>query len=326
MPDRALVERLDEAIDRLLAGAEPRRVEPDVASLAAVAGMLRALPSAEFKTRLKTELQRSVVMAAATERRATLRTVSPFIIHARAPELVEFLKRSFGAEEMRRDISAAAYGFYAEVRVGDSVLMIGGGDAAEHGNLPGAFHVFVDDCDAAYTRSIAAGAKTLAGLLGEPADRPYGERSAFVEDAFGNYWYIATPLGPGSASGPGTRPGSVQPHLHPSAVRKQIAFLKEAFGAGEVSIVEHGGRVAHADVRIGDAVLEMGEPEDRSGIPLGGFFVRVDDVDAAYSRALAAGATSVRPPADLPYGYRSAIVRDAEGYLWWPARLTTRSR
>jgi PhnB protein len=46
----------------------------------------------------------------------------------------------------------------------------------------------------------------------------------------------------------------------------------------------------------------------------------VEDVEAAYERALAAGATAVRPPQDIPYGLRSAIVQDTEGYLWWPAR------
>jgi PhnB protein len=326
MVDRELVERLDRAIDALLTGPwAPAAVDQDVAPLAVVAGLLRALPSAEFKTRLKAELGGSVAMTDGVDVRAAFKTVSPFIIHERAPELVEFLKRAFDAKELRRDTTVTAYGFYSEMRIGDSVLMIGGGSSAEHGNVPGSFHVFVDDCDAAYARSIASGAKTLAGALGEPADRPYGERSAFVQDAFGNYWYIATSLQPGAASDPpGGDLGSVRPFLHPSAVRKYIAFLNEAFGAGEVAVVEHGGRVMHASARIGDAVLEMGEPEDRSGIPSGGFFVRVEDVDAAYARALAAGATAVRPPADIPYGYRSAIVRDAEGYLWWPARLMTR--
>jgi uncharacterized glyoxalase superfamily protein PhnB len=316
-------DRLDRAIELLLArDARAADVEPDVASLAAVADMLRALPSPEFKTRLKAELQRSVAMTAGTEIRAAFRTVSPFIIHERAPELVEFLKRSFDAEELRRDTSAGAYGFYSEVRIGDTALMVGGGAAAEWGKLAGAFHVYVEDCDAAYARSLAAGATTLAGATGEPADRPYGERSAFVQDAFGNYWYIATRLQSGALSQPpAADTGSVLPYLHPSAARKYLMFLEQAFGARPLDVFEHAGRVVHAAARIGDAIVELGEPENRAGIPTGGFFVRVEDVDAAYEKALDAGATSVRPPADLPYGYRSAIVRDAEGYLWWPARL-----
>jgi len=263
--------------------------------------------------------------SAATEIRAAFRTVSPFIIHERAPELVEFLKHTFDAEEVRRDTTEKAYGFYAEVKTGDSVLMIGGGSAAEHGNLPGAFHVFVDDCDAAYRRALEAGATTLMGAMGEPADRPYGERSAFVEDAFGNYWYIATRLSLGrEPEDPATDSESVMPYLHPEGARKYIAFLKAAFGAEELSVIEHAGRVVHATVRIGDAVLEMGEPESGEGIPAGGFFVRVDDVETAYAKALAAGGTVVRPPQDIPYGYRSAIVKDPAGFLWWTAKLLTR--
>jgi len=76
----------------------------------------------------------------------------------------------------------------------------------------------------------------------------------------------------------------------------------------------------HAAVRIGDAVLEMGEAAGRTRIPSNGFFLFVEDVEAAYARALAAGATAIRPPADIPYGLRSAIVKDPGGYLWWPAR------
>jgi PhnB protein len=183
----------------------------------------------------------------------------------------------------------------------------------------------VDDCDAAYRRAITAGATTLMGALGEPADRPYGERSAFIEDAFGDYWYIGTRLKSGGESGePAEEAGSLMPHLHPEGARKYIAFLSAAFGAEQLAMVEHGGRVMHAAVRIGDAVLELGEPESRAGIPAGGFFVRVDDVETAYAKALAAGGTVVRPPADIPYGYRTAIVKDPAGFLWWTARLITR--
>ncbi len=59
---------------------------------------------------------------------------------------------------------------------------------------------------------------------------------------------------------------------------------------------------------------------DRTRIPSNGFFLFLEDVEAAYARALAGGATAVRPPADIPYGLRSAIVKDPEGYMWWTAR------
>jgi uncharacterized glyoxalase superfamily protein PhnB len=326
MAEHPLIEQLDQIIDAVLAGGTPARdVEPELASLAEIAVVLRHLPAETFKKLLKTELERSASIKAELEVRTAFRTVSPFIIHRRAPELVEFLKRTFDAEELQRNTGEEAYGFYAEVRIGSSVLMLGGGSAAEWGNLPGAFHVYVDDCDAAYRWALDAGATTLMGAAGAPADRPYGERSAFVEDGFGNYWYIATRLTAADAVEHSRADlGSVVPYLHPEGARKYIAFLNAAFGAEEMAVFEHGGRVMHASVRIGDAVLEMGEPEKRSGIPSGGFFVRVDDVEVAYARALAAGATIVRPPDDVPYGYRSAIVKDPEEFMWWTARLMTR--
>ncbi len=322
MSDRPLVEQLDQAIESLLAGAVPAAGgDTQLAALAEIVGRLRDMPAKGLKSRLKTELQRRSVMTTSTPTvvgvPAGFRIITPFIIHDKAPELVDFMKSTFGAAELKRNTAGEAYGFYSEVRVGDSVIMIGGGTAARWGNLPGAFHVYVEDCDAAYRRALEAGASTLMGATGEPADRPYGERSAFVEDVFGNYWYIATHL----ASTPAAEGlGTVLPYVHPEGARKYIDFLKRAFGAEEMAVVEDSGRVMHAAVRVGDAVLEMGEAADRTGIPSNGFFLFVEDVEAAYTRALAAGATTVRPPADIPYGLRSAIVKDPGGYMWWPAR------
>ena len=324
MAERELVEQLDRAIASMLAGAEGAAGgERELVALAEIAGVLRDLPSANFKQQLKTELQRRGAMTTSTSTlagagvRARLRTITPFLIHEKASALVDFLKATFGAVELKRETGVEAYGFYSEVRIGDSVIMIGGGTAAEWGNLPSAFHVFVKDCDATYQRALDAGAVTLMGAIGEPADRPYGERSAFVKDAFGNYWYIATRV----ASAPAAEDfGAVVPYLHPEGARKYIDFLKRAFGAAELMLVEHAGRVLHAAARIGDAVLEMGEAADRTRLPSNGLFLMVDDVEAAYARALAAGATAYRPPEDIPYGFRSAIVKDPDGYLWWPAR------
>ena len=254
-------------------------------------------------------------MTISTSTAAGFRTVTPFIIHAEAPEMIAFMQKAFGAEELKRK-TGEAIGLYSEVRIGDSVIMIGGGTAARWGNLPSALHVYVDDCDAVYRRALDAGAVTLMGELGKPADRPYGERSAFVQDAFGNYWYIATPLG----SSAGRDNGDVLPYLHPEDARKQIDFLQRAFRAEEMTVAEAGGRIMHAALRIGDAVVELGQPEDRAGIPTNGMFLFVDDVDSVYGRALEAGATSYRPPEDLPYGLRAAVVKDPAGYFWWPAR------
>jgi uncharacterized glyoxalase superfamily protein PhnB len=315
MPERSLVEQLDRVVDSVLAGKSPEvGGDSSLAALVAMAGALRGLPAENFKERLKADLQRRALMTTSTAIAAGARTITPFLIHAQAPELVAFMKSTFGGVELKRKSAGDGSEFYSEVQIGDTLIMIGGGAAARWGNLPSALHVYVPDCDAAYHRALEAGATTLMGAAGEPADRPYGERSAFVQDAFGNYWYIATRLSPGAA------PASVMPYVHPENARDYIDFLKRAFGAEETMMAEHEGRVMHASVRMGDAALEMGEPVDRAGIPSNGFFLFVDDVDAAYTRAVAAGASTVRPPDDTPYGMRSAIVKDPAGYFWWTAR------
>jgi PhnB protein len=321
LPHFEIEEQLDQAIESVLAGKHQGADGGALAPLTEVARMLRSMPSETFKDRLKSELQRRATMtssvATATSLRQGFRTVTPFIIHEKAPELVDFLKTAFQAQELKRNTAGEANGFYSEVLVGETAIMIAGGSAASHGNLASALHVFVDDCDAAYERSVRAGAKTLMGEHGKPEDRPYGERSAYIEDPFGNYWYIATPQG--QRAGDLKKWGSVVPYLHPRSARAEIDFLKKAFGAEELMVVAPGGRIMHVEMKLGDAMVEMGEPEDPKGIPTGGMFFFVDDVETVYQRALDAGATSVRPPADIPYGSRSAIVKDPGGCLWWPA-------
>ena len=316
MPDHDRTEQLDQAIESALKGETLAiGADPKLRSLAAIVQSLRHLPGENFRAVLKSELLRRAAMTTTTITAAGFRTVTPFIIHAQAPEMIDFMRKTFAGEELKRK-SGEAIGLYSEVRIGDSLIMIGGGTAARWGNLPSALHVYVDDCDAVYRRALDAGAVTLMGEFGQPADRPYGERSAFVQDIFGNYWYIATRLEPSA-----TRDmGAVLPYLHPENARKQIEFLRRAFGAEEMTVAEAGGRIMHCALRIGDAVVELGEPEDRTGIPTNGMFLFVEDVDAVYARALELGATSYRPPEDQPYGMRSAIVRDPAGYLWWPAR------
>ena len=157
MAEHELVEQLDQAVETLLAATGPAvSGGSELAALTEIARGLRDLPSEDFKKRLKTELLRRAAMttsiAGAAGVRAGFRTITPLLIHSNAPELVEFLKTTFRAEEVKRMTPADAYGFYSEVRIGDSVIAIGGGRAAEWGNLPSALHVYVDDCDAVYRR------------------------------------------------------------------------------------------------------------------------------------------------------------------------------
>ncbi|WP_084724848.1 VOC family protein [Streptacidiphilus melanogenes] len=74
----------------------------------------------------------------------------------------------------------------AQVRIGDSVVMVSGADQREA--FPAFLYVYVDDVDTRYRRALATGAESLE----EPSDTPYGDRRAMVRDPFGNVFQIAT--------------------------------------------------------------------------------------------------------------------------------------
>jgi PhnB protein len=229
--------------------------------------------------------------------------------------LIDFVKQAFGAEETFRTIGSAA-GVHAEVRIGDSMIIIGGGGPGLvwNGNsMPAAFHVYVPDCDAVYASALRSGAASID----EPVDQPYGERSASVKDPAGNYWYIATHKGE-SYIPKGFN--SVNVYMHPLRAEPVINFLKRAFGARELAkYASPDGVIQHAEIRLGDSVLEMGEAHGPYQPMNTMFYLYVPDCDAMYRRALAAGATSISGPVDHPYGDRSGAVSDAFGNQWYIA-------
>jgi uncharacterized glyoxalase superfamily protein PhnB len=201
---------------------------------------------------------------------------------------------------------------HAEVRIGDSVVMIGG--AAHIESKPAAIHLYVPDVDDAYRRAVEAGAKPLF----EVADQPYGERSGGVEDPTGNRWYIATTEVPLEQISKDLH--TVTVYFHIIGAPKFIDFLHDAFEAEEVMRHEERNMLAHAKVRIGDSVVELGEARDESQPLPPAIYLFVKDVDAAYERALRAGATSLMEPKDQEYGHRNAWVKDPFANVWYLAK------
>ncbi len=114
---------------------------------------------------------------------------------------------------------------------------------------------------------------------------------------------------------------SVTPYLTVPGVAKLLDFLKQAFGAKEVMppMSRPDGGIAHAEVKIGDSIVMMGEPMGEFKAMPATIYLYVEDTDAVYQRALKAGASSVQEPANQFYGDRNAGVRDPSGNLWYIA-------
>jgi PhnB protein len=246
------------------------------------------------------------------------RTVTPYMIAEDGPALLEFAKQAFGAEETFRAVGPAG-GLHGEVRIGDSMLMMGGGIPGQQFRATAnthALHLYVPDCDAVYQRALLAGATSIS----EPRDQEYGERSGGVKDPAGNIWYIATHQGK-SYIPKGLN--SVNVYMLPLRAEPVITFLKRAFGARELGkYASPDGVVHHAEIRVGDSVVEMGEPQGKYQPMPTMFYVYVPDCDAVYQRALQAGATSIAEPVDQPYGDRNGAVKDACGNQWYIATHT----
>jgi uncharacterized glyoxalase superfamily protein PhnB len=119
----------------------------------------------------------------------------------------------------------------------------------------------------------------------------------------------------------GIRPGfhSVTPYLQVAEAHKLIEFLKQAFQAELVSCHEDAGRVQHAELRLGDSMVELSEPHGIYPALAVAIHYYVADVDAVYARALTAGGTSLTAPQDHPYGERGASVKDPFGNYWYLA-------
>lgn len=113
--------------------------------------------------------------------------VSPYLIGPGAARVIDLLVGAFGATEQFRSMKPDGTIGHAEVRIGDSVIMIAEA-GAEFPAMPATIHVYVPDVDATYRRALAAGAKSVR----EPSDQFYGDRNAGVQDHAGNQWWIAT--------------------------------------------------------------------------------------------------------------------------------------
>jgi PhnB protein len=124
-------------------------------------------------------------------------TVTPSLFVAGAAKAIDFYKKALGAEELMRFPGPDGKIMHAEIKVGDSIIMLadempdmGGRSPKSIGGTPVSFFVYGENVDAAWKRAVDAGAREVQPL----ADQFWGDRTGCLEDPFGHHWWLAQHL------------------------------------------------------------------------------------------------------------------------------------
>ncbi len=124
-------------------------------------------------------------------------TVTPALVLDNCNQAIDWYKRALGAEEVSRHLGPDGTVMHAELRIGNSRIMLndpmGGGKGPKaFGGSPVSLWVYVEDCDSLFNRAVAAGAQVPEGPMGRVADQFWGDRSGMFKDPYGLTWTIAT--------------------------------------------------------------------------------------------------------------------------------------
>jgi len=122
-------------------------------------------------------------------------TATPYLIVKGAAKAIEFYKQAFGATEVERMKMPDGKIAHAEIKIGDSIIMLGD-EAPQHGTRgpkslggsPCGLYLYVEDVDQTFNRAITAGATATMAVK----DQFYGDRNGSLVDPFGHTWYVAT--------------------------------------------------------------------------------------------------------------------------------------
>ncbi len=350
MAERSIIDQLDDAVSALVEG---RQIDlgPELSALAGVAQDLVGLPRDTFKAELQQQLIRRDSMSSPAEQMETnaVRSVSLYMCIAGASAALDFYRDAFGAKELSRLVEPDGKIGHAEIEIGNIVLMIAD-EYPDYGVLspktiggsPVRIHLYVPDVDAFAERAINAGATLVRPIQ----DQFYGDRSGQIADPFGYTWIVAThqkdvpPEEMQKEFDKFTQEHSakksseaysvnedkmrrenrraVTPYLTVHKPAELIDFVTEAFGAIEHFRATGSAAGMHAEVSIGDSVVMIGGAEHIEPKPTA-IHLYVPDVDQAYERAIKAGAKSLMPVVDQPYGERSGGVEDVHGNRWYIA-------
>lgn len=350
MAERSIIDQLDDAVAALVEG---RQIDlaPELSALAGVAQDLVGLPRDTFKAELQQQLIRRDSMSSPAEQMETnaVRSVSLYMCIAGASAALDFYRDAFGAKELSRLVEPDGKIGHAEIEIGNIVFMIAD-EYPDYGVLspktiggsPVRIHLYVPDVDAFAERAINAGATLVRPIQ----DQFYGDRSGQIADPFGYTWIVAThqkdvppeelqkEFDKFTQEHPAKKSSeaysvnedkmrrenrrAVTPYLTVHKPAELIDFVTEAFGAIEHFRATGSAAGMHAEVSIGDSVVMIGGAEHIEPKPTA-IHLYVPDVDQAYERAIEAGAKSLMPVVDQPYGERSGGVEDVHGNRWYIA-------
>jgi uncharacterized glyoxalase superfamily protein PhnB len=122
---------------------------------------------------------------------------------------------------------------------------------------------------------------------------------------------------------------TIMPALRYSDAKAAIAWLEDVFGFTRRAVYENpDGTIAHAELALGGGMIMLGSKKDDAygwrfkspgevgGVETRSAYIVVEDADAVYARALAAGATVVREIQNMDYGSREFTIKDPEGHSW----------
>jgi PhnB protein len=141
-------------------------------------------------------------------------TLTPYLIVHDAKAAIDYYRRAFGATETSRHEDEAGAIRHAEVRIGDSPVMLSEESpdwpdwqsARTRGGTPVHIYVYVEDADAMFEQALAAGGKELLPMK----DQDYGDRSGGLTDPFGHIWYISSRIAGASTEGAEQREGAAR--------------------------------------------------------------------------------------------------------------------
>ena len=122
-------------------------------------------------------------------------SITPALVIRGAADAIDFYRRAFGAKELMRTPGPGGKLMHAEIKIGDSIVMLndefpemGAKSPQALGGTPASIMLYVKDCDAVHRAAVAAGARSLQ----EPQDMFWGDRYSRLEDPFGHQWGIGT--------------------------------------------------------------------------------------------------------------------------------------